>query len=220
VARLPIPPIGDDYNKNRQQQYEALGRFVEAFENLVDTFRDTSLKILSKGDDHARLVNIFLHHSALTAKPLFDIMRALIIDFLRQQPQSEVSIKEREGVAGVLNVIATECQHLWEVRNSLLHGTWKVGYLSWDDPNSTKFILDKYKPTKTGLRRQEGLPEDAFELMDLGDRCNRAASWVAILTDCLPIADLNSPEKFFSTFKFQNGKWHLTFRNTVPESLL
>lgn len=218
MPRLTLPPIGPDYDKNTKAQYEALGRFVEAFENLVDTFRYSCLKILGRDEDHETLVNILLHHSALTAKPLFEIMRALIIDFLRQRPDS-TSIKERDSVAGVLNAIATECQFLWETRNSLLHGTWKVGYLSWDDPSATKFVLDKYRATKTGLRRESGLPEDAFGLLSLADRCSKVSNWIAILVDCLPLPALNSPEKFSETFKYQNGSWFLTYRETVPETL-
>ncbi len=92
-----------------------------------------------------------------------------------------------------------------------------MGYLSWDDPEATKFILEKYKPTKTGLRPEKDLPDDALGLFTLGDRCGKAANWIGILSDCLPLP--NQSEIFSETFKFNNGAWRLTYRGTPPETL-
>jgi hypothetical protein len=40
MPRLPMPPTDKKaYSKNTKEQYEALGRFVEAFELMVDEIR-------------------------------------------------------------------------------------------------------------------------------------------------------------------------------------
>jgi len=73
------------YEKNTRLQYEALGRFVEQFEMMVNEVREISLERLLEGlDDHQKggLIEIAFHHSVMTAKPLFDIMRAILADAL------------------------------------------------------------------------------------------------------------------------------------------
>jgi hypothetical protein len=82
-------------------QYEALGRFVEAFEAMVNETRFVSISILSRASARANLLNVVFHHSALSAKPLFEIMRALVADFIKQ-PDLKIAIKDRETFLGVM----------------------------------------------------------------------------------------------------------------------
>ena len=179
MPKLTMPPtIDETYNANTKAQYEALGRFVEAFEALVHETRSASISILSVTGADANLLNVVFHHSALSAKPLYEIMRALVADFLKQHPK--VTIKERDTL-GVMTEIATEYFYLSNARNSLLHGTWYVGYITSDAPNADTFILNKYKPTKGGLLKEESLPKDAFELLALTDRCKKARNWIAFV---------------------------------------
>jgi hypothetical protein len=81
---IQMPTIDDRYNANTKGQYEALGRFVEAFEAMVNETRSASISILSRVGAQANLLDVVFHHSALSAKPLFEIMRALVADFLKQ----------------------------------------------------------------------------------------------------------------------------------------
>jgi hypothetical protein len=76
------------YNKNTQEQYEALGRFVVAFEAMVNEVRDCSINLLLTEDEVSALVDIAFHHPVLTAKPLFEIFRALIVEFLSVRPKT------------------------------------------------------------------------------------------------------------------------------------
>jgi hypothetical protein len=214
---LRMPPTGyDAYNANTKAQYEALGRFVEAFEAMVNETRSASISILSHASTHANLLDIVFHHSALSAKPLFEIMRALVAEFLKQ-PGLNVAIKDRDTFLGVMSDIATEYFHLAQTRNNLLHGTWYVGFITYDAPNADTFILNKYKPTKTGLSKEEGLPTDAFELLELADRCRKARNWIGFVQSCLPLS--NQHDIIAETFQSMNGRWHLTFKGTTPETL-
>jgi outer membrane protein assembly factor BamD (BamD/ComL family) len=53
-----------DYEKNTSAQYEALGRFVEAFEAMVNEARENAIQLIERDPHHGRLVAIALHHSS------------------------------------------------------------------------------------------------------------------------------------------------------------
>jgi hypothetical protein len=53
------------YEKNAKEQYEALGRFVEAFEYMVRQVRGTCLEMLASSWEHGELVDVALNHPAL-----------------------------------------------------------------------------------------------------------------------------------------------------------
>jgi hypothetical protein len=150
---------------------------------------------------------VALHHSALTAQPLFEIMRALIADFIKD-PEFQISTKDKDTFAGVLTAIATRYFDLVHMRNNLLHGTWFVGRITAEDPNAEGFIVNKYKPTKTGLAKQT-VPKQASELMKLRYKCERARLWLARLNSCLPLDPEADPRPIAEVFQFIDGKWNL-----------
>jgi hypothetical protein len=104
MPKFPMPPTNDEaYSKNTKEQYEALGRFVEAFELMVDEVRGIcSDSIFSdifkiarpKPDDwnwedwiheedrQRQLMGLAFHQQSMTAKPLFDVMRAIIAEIV------------------------------------------------------------------------------------------------------------------------------------------
>jgi hypothetical protein len=66
MATTPIDPSKSDaYAKNTKEQYEALGRFIEAFEMMVERTRSNCVELLERGKSHKELVTIALHHAAL-----------------------------------------------------------------------------------------------------------------------------------------------------------
>jgi hypothetical protein len=219
MPHIPIPPITDfeAYNKNTKDQYEALGRFVVAFEGMVNEARSCCINLLESGEI-SQLVVVPLHHPALTAKPLFEIFRALIIDYLRLFCP-DASEKQREAFRGVLKTIAAEYNALTDIRNTLLHGTWFVGYSDKDDPNSETFILNKLKPTKEGLEREQDVPKHAHELLALKDRCEETRNWISHIHFCVPRIDRpydTIDEKFF----FLDGAWQFRLAADVPPETL
>jgi hypothetical protein len=70
------------YEKNTKEQYEALGRFVEAFEAMVDEVRESTIALMARDPKHGRLIKIALHHEAFSAKPLFNVFRAVIVEII------------------------------------------------------------------------------------------------------------------------------------------
>ena len=146
--------------------YEALGRFVESFEGMVHEARSISIRLLAQETYHTDLVGVALHHQVFTAKPIFEIWRALIIEIVniavgahekRKEPgfshfapvvdesgtPIDISPSDREIFFGVLKTIGKEYQELANIRNGLLHGTWWIG-----DP-AGDFDVRKYSVTNT-----------------------------------------------------------------------
>ena len=214
------------YQKNTKEQYEMLGRFVEAFELMVHEVRETSIELAARDGRNRRLLEIAFHHQALTAKPLFEIFRAIVAEILKDTIDGQrdkergisnaepplivdssgnplpLTIQDQETFLGVLQFIQTKYDELVKQRNDLLHGTWFVGYPSSDDPFSSEFYIRKFKTTKRGLTAVQGLPKNAPELKELSERCEDVRNWILWLGSCL-----SGTVKISDTFQHDRGIW-------------
>jgi hypothetical protein len=231
MATEPAP-----YEKNTKEQYEALGRFVEAFEAMVNKVRNACIDLLAPDRRRQHLVEVALHHHALAAKPLCDIFRAVIIELIddvvavqngrddayrgaplmdRTGTPFRFTPKDRDAFMGVLSTIAQEYDALTNKRNSLLHATWFVGYSSADDPTCSEFVAQKFVLTKRGLSAAE-LPKNAGELKALSERCEATQGWISWLADCLT-ADTKIQERF----EHHGDEWWLVTpggsKTTLPQ---
>lgn len=196
-----------EYQRNVRAQYAALGQFVESFELMVNEARETCITLLSKDRHHRNLIEIALHHQSLTAKPIFEMMRAVIVEIVNADIKRHLetgrradtepahatdergapvqfSPADREVFFGVLKTIAEEYNDLVNKRNSLLHATWFVGYTSPDDRSASEFFARKYAITKDGAKLLQ-LPKKAIELADLSARCDATRRWTGQLDVCL-----------------------------------
>jgi len=185
--------------------YEALGRFVEAFEGMVHETRSITIRLLSDNKNmyHRHLIEIAFHHNCMTAKPLFEIFRAIVIQMVGASIEAQelrrksarddwplpiadsfgrpvdFTPSDREMLLGVLKIVAKEYGALTDLRNGLLHGSWFVGYES-----SIDFDLHKYTVTKEGLARVD-LPENTAQLLEVRDRCNHVIPWLHKIEGCV-----------------------------------
>jgi hypothetical protein len=228
MPKLPMPPTNEEsYKKNTKEQYEALGAFVEAFERLVHEVRESSIALIERDGRHTRLVEVVLHHQVLTAKPLFDIFRALIMEIIDDAIKADkekaeglqdldpplatdvlgeplhFTIAERDTFFGVMAAISTEYERLNNRRNELLHATWFIGFVGNDDPNASEFYVRKFTTTKKGLVPVD-LPKNAGQLKELSDRCEEATNWIAWLHSCV-----TGPDKILERFESSGSKWWL-----------
>jgi hypothetical protein len=210
----PDPARGEAYLKNTQEQYEALGRFVEAFEDMVDEVRILCMDLLSRlaenpthNHTHRVLLHIVLHHQALTAKPLFEILRAMIAEILKNdEGRKQYGIIDADGEVfiGALHSINYEYVDLVNVRNNLLHATWYIGCSDASDPESSEFFAYKGNSNKDGWAPLE-LPKKASELLDLSERCKQARNSVAVIANCLWNSETNL--KIRECFQYDGSKW-------------
>jgi hypothetical protein len=186
VNSVMFPPEDDpptEYDFNRKNQYAALGRFVEAFERMVHETRESCIELILRGGNASmNLVEIAFHHPAMTAKPLFEILRAMIAEIIKNPAASVYA--DRNEYTQVIKQINKEYIDLVNKRNNLLHGTWFIGYSSPDDPYSEKFRIRKFRTTGDGLEQLE-LPTDVTELDELTIRCVATGDWIALVCACL-----------------------------------
>jgi hypothetical protein len=218
VPRLPMPPTNpEELIKNTTEQYAALGRFVEAFELMVHEVREICIERICAGiggSERERLIEIPFHNQSMTAKPLFDTMRAIIAEIVNVETSPHYA--DRATFKKVLSCIETEYNHLYNKRNELLHGTWLVGYTSFDDPNAKEFRIRKYKTTADGLADVQ-LPKNVPELLDLVARCDDARMWLGHIEFCLQ--DTVPIHEFFRQTPGEPWKFFLTSRDggtTLP----
>ncbi len=233
MPQLPgLPTDERAFRKNTSEHYAALGRFVEAFELMVNEVRECSIDLVAHDEKNRELVRIAFHHHALSAMPLIEIFRAIganivgltpveSVNFLiddedvfilsespdvphPDNPKLEFSASDREAFNAVMKRIFAEYRELSETRNALLHGTWFVGYGSRADPNASTFYVQKFQTTKIGLTPVEGLPKSAPELIALAERCDDARNWIAYFESCL-----SRLESFSERFKHERGDWLL-----------
>jgi hypothetical protein len=172
--------------KNTTEQYAALGRFVEAFELMVNEVREICIENICASvggiQQRERLIEIAFHHQSMTAKPLFDIMRTIIAETVNVEASPHYA--DRMAIKKLLGHIEAEYNHLYNKRNELIHGTWMIGFVSHDNPDAREFVVRKYKTTSDGLAEAQ-LPKNAIELLDLVTRCDEARTWLGYLGFCL-----------------------------------
>lgn len=138
-----------------QESHAAIGEFVEAFELLVTHLRSGCGEFIPVRQE---LLDIILHHDAMTAKPLFDIWRALA-SVTRSLWSAGTPTKEddsdKQMMNAVMKYIAKEFDTAMSNRNMLLHGTWFIGWASATDEDFSHIDLLKAKVKATGLHHLE-----------------------------------------------------------------
>lgn len=207
------------YEKNTRAQFEALGRFVEAFELMVHEVRTVSISLLSTDAKHSDLISIPFYHLVMTAKPLFEIMRGIISQLVNNaeyRKHHRIDELDRRDFMGVLGEISDEYSNLVEMRNNLLHGTWFIGYSHGADMDSLEFHLHRGKINKHGLSFAENLPKDAEELKRLAKRCEEARTWICTLAACMRLSSVDL--KIKDCFERSGKKWVRIWpsRETLP----
>jgi hypothetical protein len=186
----------EEKEKNTQKQYAALGRFVQSFETMVHAARIGAYYLLFDGfvwderlgSQQASLVGISLFHQSLTAKPIFEIFRAMLMEKISEKPYKDVyHIRDEEITiySGVLGAISGEYELLANKRNDLLHGTWFVGFTDSDNPHAAKFQVIRHRTTAEGLKKLK-MPETAPELDALSKRCDETTTWITTVQSCVP----------------------------------
>jgi hypothetical protein len=174
------------------EQYTALGRFVTVFEDTVNLIRTATVGMLASNRRYEKLVNIAFHSSVMTAGPLFQVFRAVVGQIVTDE---EFGFPKQQGqdILSVMNQIAGEFEAIQQTRNSLLHGTWEVGWCGEPGNGLAVFSVTKLKPSRTGLSRAE-VPSRPDELGGWAERCHAAQTLIervvqAVVTKPVPELD-------------------------------
>jgi hypothetical protein len=171
--------------KSARDQFAALGRFIQNFEDIVSTLRWHCHRIML--GDHLGITNpntraivpwwnitsMIFHYETITAKPLLDIWRSLLAEKCKALKYLGIlSEKGDEVVKAVSGEIASEFDDIYQQRNRLIHASWHIG--RW--AHFEKFFelgVEKYKVGVDGFTKRTDLPKSFDELMECGTRCQR-----------------------------------------------
>jgi hypothetical protein len=202
--------------RNRAAQFEALGRFVEAFEDMVDEARVLCMDIISHlgagpapdQNLHRTMLHIVFYHQSLSAMPIFELTRAMIGQMLNDQEFRSrwgIDHEDRSVFFEILKRVNADYQELTAIRNDLLHGNWSVG-TPWDeDSDDSEFFLYKPKSNKDGfVGKRDDLPQTASELLQLSKRCEDVTHWLDVICDCLP---MRATLKITECFQYNGQQW-------------
>ncbi|MBP0444697.1 hypothetical protein J8J14_07865 [Roseomonas sp. SSH11] len=151
------------------EQYAALGRFVTVFEDTVNLVRTATIGLLASNRRSEKLVSIAFHSSVMTAAPLFQVFRAVVGQIATDEAFGYPK-QQGQDILSVMNQIAGAFDAIQQTRNSLLHGTWEVGWCGEPGNGLAVFSVTRLKPSRTGLSRAE-VPSSPEELTEWGDRC-------------------------------------------------
>jgi hypothetical protein len=168
-----------------RDQFAALGRFIQSFENIVDLLRWHSERIMQ--GDHLgvtgpdlkvasqwkNITSLALHYDGVTAKTVLDVWRALLAEERTAMVSLEQLSKKGDEVAkGISGEIASEFSDIYQERNRLIHATWRIGNWSPLD-ESYELGVVKYRVGSEGFAKRTDLPGNFEELIECGARCDR-----------------------------------------------
>jgi hypothetical protein len=168
------------------------------------------------------LASVALHHQTLTAKPLFEILRTMIAEISKNtytRKKHHIDDDSQAIIVGVLGTINKEYEDIANLRNSLLHGTWYVGFTGPDNLEAKEFYVQKFATRAIGLVPLE-LPKTAAELNALTERCYAVRYWIIPINSVFLFDDgaFRLKEKFW--FDKDRKKWLIrtpTGDETLPE---
>lgn len=181
------------YVAQTTEQFAALGRFVQAFEQMVDAGRIACLQLFPTSGGGAvaikqqRMIRLLL--SQMTAWSIFEQHRAFYMELLLAAGDA-VPADERKILGEVLVYIDREVGELVKARNALLHGTWRIGWASAADEDFSELRVHKEKISKQGLVAHS-FPNSVVELDVISSRCNAVTElvcrvWMTFCTDSGP----------------------------------
>jgi hypothetical protein len=199
----------DKVERESQEQLAALGTFVRDFEYLVDRVRTEILMIVTARLStpqikHQPYVGMILHSRALTAAPLWEILRGMVGQMLGDGLRPDLS---RDDILKLVSAINREIEELFSLRNTIVHATWEMGARPRDGESDTWMLMMKNKATiKSGYTSVEG-PRSADELIAIGARCRVQAKNI---TKLIALFTFPEPLALKDLFKQDGKRWLVT----------
>ena len=178
---------------------------------MVHTVRVGCVVMIGIGPYRQRLAIVAFNHQSMTALPLFQIMRAMVMETLSPEHDDTEETKadlarECEIAKPVLSQIAKDYSDAVQFRNDMLHATWFIG--EFGDTNA---VSVKIKVTGDGIKSQH-LAEDAQRIEDQIEKCKEISRMIERIS-LIPHVRKTlsgvtaSPPKLSSRFKQERGRW-------------
>lgn len=208
-------PRNAKYERQTKEQFETLGRFVQAFELMVDAARNGCLTLAADNARHARILRVVFHYHTMTAQPLFDMWRGIVAEFARPEEDAAPSreAEEDRGVATkVLAQMADEYGRLARHRNDFLHGTWFIGWAGPADQDFSRLNVFRARITKGGFAAAE-MPKD---VQGMSAYINRFESMALMLQRATFV--VLTRQTFSANFVFDGESWRSPDDPRAPKS--
>ncbi|MFT8243353.1 hypothetical protein [Roseomonas sp. BN140053] len=194
------------------QQHAALGRFVTVFEDTVNLIRTATIGLLAADRRSEKLVSIAFHSSVMTAAPLFQVFRAAVGQ-IATDPEFQYPERQGQDLLSVMNQVAGEFEAIQATRNSLLHGTWEVGWCGEPGDGLPVFAVARLKPSRTGLSRTE-VPSRPGELDGWAERCLATQALIERVIEAVAARPVPATEACFIR---ENDRWRPSDRPEEAE---
>jgi len=161
------------YEEQTEDLYAAIGRFAVEFEHVCYRMRVIIMTILAKeGLSNEQVMQILL--SDQTAEPLRAVVASLISE------TATLSDTDRK----IVNKILKEIQDLTKLRNDVIHGTWFIGWASFEDTEFKNAPGIKFKKDKAGVATKTfSWKESDFD--ELTERAKDLTNLLARLGGCI-----------------------------------
>lgn len=167
------------FEAQTRKQFEALGRFVQAFEHMVFAVRSSiESRLQQESPDMVYFTRMIFHHRALTAWPLWEIFRGMVytdVSELRLISPPDIDIFH-----SALTKIGHEVEALVSARNNVLHGTPFIGWTSSQQTDFEQMDIFKWGVSAKGWSELK-TPKSAADLTKLVARCQGAGSAVRLI---------------------------------------
>ena len=144
------------------EQFEYLGRYVQAFELVLESVRFNIVFIISGSGDQS-VANIILNQKYMTAEPLKDLYDELMLKVVNKISDSE----EKDLSLQILRDIKTKLKKSAEMRNSVLHSTFHIGWHSPENINYSELPIRPNKKTEIKIPKIKKEIEDMIKQLDL-----------------------------------------------------
>ncbi len=191
-----------------REQFEYLGRFVQHFELMIEAIRSSCLLICSANPNQQRIMHIVFGYQNMTARPLFDIFRAIVAETM-QNPDTEskaadkaLFAKDRTVARSVFKQMSEDMRRVTDARNDIVHGTWRIGWGNTGDEDFSNISMHKAKATASGLAFVQPI-RSVNELKVQIAECDRLSAIIHTIAACLMFPKLSVSRNF----KYENKKW-------------
>jgi hypothetical protein len=175
-------------NQHARDQFAALGLFIQNFEGVVTTLRNHSARMVMGADrgaqidttrilTHWNICSLVFHHESMTARPILDLWRAILFEQCKTLPN--LPDASRKTIEAISKEIAAEFQKIIDIRNRLIHASWRIGYWVPTFHELENVVVEKYRVGVDGFTRRQDLPSSFDELMENAKRAARCHAKLA-----------------------------------------
>jgi hypothetical protein len=176
---MVLPEHQEQFEAHTREQFEALGRFVQAFEHVVFAIRSVlSSRLQQESPNMVFFTRMFLNHKSLTAGPLWEMFRAMVYtDVSELRP---VDPSDANKFHDALSKIGKELEAIISARNNIIHGTPFIGWVSSEQDDFSKMDILKSTVSAKGYKVSD-TPKSAADLNALAERCKGAENAVRVI---------------------------------------